>query len=64
MKNKKEEFLDHLDGFYEYIHETRYDIHKNYINDFEDLVNELDDTIFAFSNKVDKIIDKLIEVKE
>jgi len=64
MKNKKEEFLDSLDGIYEYIHETRYDIHKKYIDDFEDLVNELDDTIFAFSNKVDKIIDKLIDVKE
>ena len=64
MKSKKEEFLDHLDGVDEYIHETRYDIHKNYIDDFENLVNEFDDIIFNCSNKIDKIIDKLINIKE
>ena len=64
MKNKKQEFLNYLDGIYEYIHETRYDIHKNYINDFEDLVNEFDDIIFDCSNKIDKLIDKLVAPKE
>ena len=63
MKNKKEEFLDRLDGIYDYIHETRYDIHKNYIDDFEDLVNEFDNIIFDCSNKIDNIIDRLIEIK-